>query len=67
MNSIVTLSLLSLVLERKMKFYTGISSMDICFILKNMGRTKGHIMVGGSNSNEFEIDYYKKLEEVIEL
>jgi hypothetical protein len=50
-----------------MKFYTGISSMDICFILKNMGRTKGHIMVGGSNSNEFEIDYYKKLEEVIEL
>jgi hypothetical protein len=40
--------------------------MDICFILKNMSKIKRH-NGGGSNSNEFEIDYYEKLEEVIEL
>jgi len=45
--------------------------MDMCFILKNMGRVERHILVEfvlkGSTSNEFEVDYYEKLEEVIEL
>jgi hypothetical protein len=45
--------------------------MDMCLILKNMGRVERHIIVEfvlkGSTSNEFEVDYYRKLEEVIEL
>ena len=50
----------------------GIPSMDMCFILKNMDWAKRHITMGffvvkGSTSNEFEVDFYGKLEEVIEL
>jgi len=44
--------------------------MDICFILKNMGRVQRHnsgVSVKGSTSNKFKVDYYGKLEEVIEL
>ena len=45
--------------------------MEICFILNNIGRIERHITVGvcvkGLTSNEFEVDYYRKLEEVIEL
>ena len=67
MNSIVTLSLLSLVLERKMKFYDGYFINGYMFHIEEYGQDKKTYNGGGSNSNEFEIDYYKKLEEVIEL
>jgi len=50
---------------------TSISSKDICFILKSMNRIERHIKVGvcvkKSTSNEFEVEYYVVLEEVIEL
>jgi len=50
---------------------TGISSKDICFILKSMTRIERYIKVGvcvkKSTSNEFEVEYYGVLEEVIEL
>jgi len=51
-------------------FTTDISSMDMCFILKNMGRVERHnsrLCVKGLTSNKFEVDYYEKLEEVSEL
>jgi hypothetical protein len=44
--------------------------VDICLILKNMGRVERHnnrVCVKGSTSNEFKVDYYEKLEDVIEL
>jgi len=44
--------------------------MGTCFILENMGRVERHksgVCVKGSTSSEFEVDYYGKLEEVIEL
>jgi hypothetical protein len=44
--------------------------MYMCFILKNMGMVERHnseVCVKGSTFNEFEVDYYEKLEEVIEL
>jgi hypothetical protein len=44
--------------------------MDMCSILKNMGRVERHnngVGVKGSTSNEFKVDYYGRLEEVIEL
>ena len=42
----------------------------MCFILKNIGMVERHsndVCVKGSTSNKFEVDYYEKLEEVIEL
>jgi hypothetical protein len=59
-NASVTLSLLSL----------GILSVDMCFILKNMDMVKRHnngVYVKRLTSNEFEVNYYRKLEKVIEL
>jgi len=45
--------------------------MDTCFILKNMGRVQktynNGVCVKGSTSNEFEVDNYRKLKEVIKL
>ena len=44
--------------------------MDMFFILKSMARIERHksgVCVKGSTSNEFEVGYYGKLEEVIEL
>ena len=49
---------------------TSILSMDMFFILKGMVRIERHksgVCVKGSTSNEFEVGYYGKLEEVIEL
>jgi hypothetical protein len=48
---------------------TGISSMNISFILKSIVNVtyNSGVYVKESTSNEFEVDYYKKLEEVIEF
>ena len=63
-NASVTLSLLSLSLERKMKCYNEYF-ISMCFILKNIDIAGRHIAVGvcvkGSTFNEFEVDYYRKL------
>jgi hypothetical protein len=42
-NVNATLSLLSLRRKRKMKCYNRYLSMDMCFILKNMGRVERHM------------------------
>jgi hypothetical protein len=45
--------------------------MDMCFILKNTNMKERHItlvfVLKGSTCSEFEVDYYCKLEEVVEL
>jgi hypothetical protein len=45
--------------------------MDKCFILKNTGMKKktynSGVCVKGSTSSELEVDYYDRLEEVVEL
>jgi hypothetical protein len=45
--------------------------MNMCFILKKYGQGRkiynNGVCVKGSTSNEYEVDYYKKLEEVIKL
>ena len=45
--------------------------MDMSFILKNTGMEERHtnngVCVKGLTSSEFEVDYYGRLEEVIEL
>jgi hypothetical protein len=44
--------------------------MDKSFILKSMVRVERHnqgVCIKGSISNEFEVDYYEKLEKVIKL
>jgi len=44
--------------------------MDTCFILKNMGIVERHnneVCAKGLTSSEFKVDYYGKLEKVIEL
>ena len=67
-NASAALSLL--VLEEKWSATTSILLMGTCFILENMGRVeryKSGDCVKGSTSSEFEVDYYGKLEEVIEL
>ena len=49
----------------------SILSMDnVCFILNNTSMEKRHnsgICVKGSTCSEFEVDYYDKLEEAVEL
>jgi hypothetical protein len=44
--------------------------MNMSFLLKSIVRVKRHnsgVRVMGSTSNEFEVDYYGKLLEVIDL
>jgi hypothetical protein len=49
----------------------SILSMDMCFILKNTSMEEKtyniSVCIKGSTSSEFEVDYYEKLEEVVEL
>jgi len=49
----------------------GILSMDMSLILKNTSMEERHtnngVCIKGSTSSEFEVDYYGRLEEVIEL
>jgi hypothetical protein len=70
-NASVTFSLLSLGPERKMKFYNEYFFNGHVFHTEEYGHGRktynNEICVKGSTSNEFEVDCYRKLEEVIEL
>ena len=70
-NNSVILSLLSLGPERKVKCYNEYFINEHMFHIEEYrhGRKtyNNRLYVKGSNSNEFEVDYYGKLEEVIEL
>jgi len=65
------LNLLYLSLERKVKCYTGYFINEYVFHIEKYGQDKktynNRVCVKRSTSNKFEVDYYKKLEEVIEL
>jgi hypothetical protein len=70
-NVSATLSLLSLSLKRKVKCYNGYFFNG--YVIHNEEYEPGRkiynngVCVKGSNSSEFEVDYYGKLEEVIVL
>jgi len=71
MNASALLSLLSLGPERKVKCYNGYIVNGYVFHTEEYGdRRKTYnngVYVKGSTSSEFEVDYYGKLEEVVEL
>jgi hypothetical protein len=59
-------------LKEKSSAIMDILSMDMSFILKNTGMEERHttavfVLRDRSTSSEFEVDYYGRLEEVIEL
>jgi hypothetical protein len=70
-NASVILSLLSLGPERKVKYYNEYFVNGYVFHIEEYGHRRktynNRVYVKGSISNEFEVDYYEKLEEVIEL
>ena len=65
-NASVTLSLLSLGPRRKMKCYNRYFINRHVFYTEEYGWGRktynNEVCVKGSTSNEFEVDYYKKLE-----
>jgi hypothetical protein len=67
----VILSLLSLDPERKVKCYNRYFISEHVFHTKEYGQGRktynSGVYVKRSTSNEFEVDYYEKLEEIIEL
>ena len=67
----VSLSLLSLGPERKVKCYNGYFVIGYVFHTEEYGHERktynSGVCVRGSTCNEFKVDYYGKLEEVIEL
>jgi len=67
----ISLSLLSLRLERKVKCYNRYFVNGYVFHTKEYGHWRktynNGVYIKGSTSNEFEVDYYGRLEEVIEL
>jgi hypothetical protein len=71
MNASVTLSLLSLGPERKVKCYNKYFVNGYVFYIEEykQGRKiyNNEVCVKGSISSKFEVDYYGKLEEIIEL
>jgi hypothetical protein len=58
-------------IERKVKCYNEYFINGYVFYTKEYGQDRKIYNIGvcvkGSTFNEFEVDYYKKLEEVIEL
>jgi hypothetical protein len=70
-NASVTLNLLSLSPERKVKCYNEYFINWHAFHTKEYGQGRKTcntgVCVKGLNSNEFKVDYYEKLEEVIKL
>ena len=60
-NASIISSLLSVGPERKVKCYNGY------FIIRQVFYTKEYGQIRKTYNNEFEIDYYGKLEEAIEL
>ena len=67
----ISLSLLSLGLERKVKCYNGYFVNGYVFHTEEYGYGRktynNGICIKGSTSSEFEVDYYEKLKEVVEL
>jgi hypothetical protein len=70
-NASATLSLLSLGFETKVKCYNIYFIKGYAFHTEKYGQGRktynSEVCVKGSTSNEFEVDYYEKLEEVIEF
>jgi len=70
-SAIILFSLLSLGPERKVKCYNGYFANGYVFHTKEYehGRKtyNNDVCIKGSIFNEFEVDYYGKLEEVVEL
>jgi hypothetical protein len=69
-NAYVTLNLLSLGPERKVKCYNGYFVNGHVFHTKEYGQGRKTYNSGvcvKATSNKFEVDYYEKLEEVIKL
>jgi hypothetical protein len=70
-NACVTLNLLSLDPERKVKCYNGYFINEHVFHTEKNGQGRktynSGVCVKGSISNEFKVDHYEKLKEVIEL
>jgi hypothetical protein len=66
-----SLSSLSLGLERKVKCYNGYFVNGYVFHTEEYGHEKktynNGVCVKGSTSSELEVDYYGRLEEVVEL
>jgi hypothetical protein len=70
-NASVTLNLLCLGPEIKVKCYNKYFINEHVFHTKKYGQGRmiynNGVCVKGSTSNEFEVDYYEKLEAVIKL
>jgi hypothetical protein len=70
-SAAISLSSLSLGLERKVKCYNGYFINGYVFHTEEYGHGKraynSGVCVKGSTCSEFEVDYYGKLEEVVEL
>ena len=70
-NVCASLSLLSLGLEQKVKCYNGYFVNGYVFHTKEYGHARktynNGVYVKGSTGNEFEVDYYGKLKEVVKL
>jgi hypothetical protein len=66
-----SLNLLCLDLERKVKCYKGYFFNGYVFHIKEYGKGRktynSRVCIKGSTSNEFDVNYYRKLEEVIEM
>jgi len=70
-SAAISLSLLSLGLERKVKCYNEYFVNGYVFHTEEYGHGKktynNGVCIKGSTSSDFEVDYYGRLEEVIEL
>jgi hypothetical protein len=68
-NASVTLFILSLGPERKVKCYNEYFANGYVFHTEEyeLSTYNNEVCVKGSTSNEFKIDYYEKLKEIIEL
>jgi hypothetical protein len=65
-NASGSLNLLCLGLERKVKCYNGYIFHTKKYV-QDRKTYNSEVCVKGSILNEFEVDYFRKLEEVIEL
>jgi hypothetical protein len=70
-SATISLSLLSLSPKRKVKCYNGYFFNGYIFHTEEYGHGRktynSGVCINGSTSNEFEVDYYGRLEEVMEL
>jgi hypothetical protein len=70
-SAVISLSLLGLGLERKVKCYNGYFFNGYVFHTEEYGHGRktynNGVCIKGSTSSKFEVDYYGRLEKVIEL